>query len=58
MLVIVHSPIDTPSTSAKRRSKDAGVKLRMKTKSDSLEKQMLAMKRMVAEYSAFGHLSY
>lgn len=58
MLAMVHSAIDIPNTSAKRRSEDAGVKLRMKTRSDSLEKQMLAMNRMVAAYSAFGHLSH
>lgn len=49
MLAIVHNPINIPNTRAKRRSKDAGVKLRMKTKSDSLEKQMLAMNKIVAE---------
>ena len=53
MLTTAHIPIKAPRASATRRSKDAGVKLRMNIISESFEQEMLAMKRMVAAYSAY-----
>lgn len=55
MLTIAHNPMKVPNTSATRRSKEAGVKLRMNTNSESFEQEMLAMKRIVAAYSAYVH---
>ena len=55
MLAIAHSPMNAPRMSATRRSKDAGVKLRVKIKIESLEQEILAMNRIVAAYSAWTH---